>query len=74
MATICSEVLAPPPDFLNTYFFPSWNSLAAGSRASETCAPGLYPAARTASRIVSSASSLDLRSGAKPPSSPTAVA
>ena len=41
MATICSGVLDPTPDFLNTYFFPSWNSLAATSRASEICVPGL---------------------------------
>ena len=35
--------------------------------------PGVYPALLIASIMTSSASSLDFKSGAKPPSSPTAV-
>ena len=41
MAIIWSEDLTAPPDFLKTYFFPSCSSLAAGSRAIETCEPAL---------------------------------
>ncbi len=49
------------------------NSVEATSRARKTSAPGLYPAFSMAVRMTSMASSLLLRLGAKPPSSPTAV-
>ncbi len=48
--------------------------LAAGSSAKATSLPGSYPAALMASTTSSRASSLLLWFGAKPPSSPTAVA
>ena len=52
---------------------PGSSGLDAGSSARHACFPGVYPAAVIASRTTSTASSFDLRLGAKPPSSPTAV-
>ena len=66
-------VMAFLVDLKRTYFPSSHISLAAGSRQMEMSSPGLYPAFTIASRIDSTASSFDFRSGAKPPSSPTAV-
>jgi hypothetical protein len=56
-----------------TYLPFSHISLVAGSRHREISSPGLKPALTIASRITSTASSFDFRSGAKPPSSPTPV-
>lgn len=51
-----------------------FHSLAAASKASTKSLPGSYPARFTASKIQRIASSSLSRSGANPPSSPTAVA
>ena len=60
--------------FPSTLYAPSRkNSLEATSRAIDICSPGSYPARRTASIMHSRARSFDPRSGANPPSSPTAV-
>ena len=48
-------------------------SLVAGSRAIATSSPGLSPAASMPRISAFSAASFEARSGAKPPSSPTAV-
>src|SRR3954469_641745 len=81
--TICSGECSDLSDFLNTYLpalersllFPSLtkNSLAAGSSAIATSAPGSYPACWIASITSSIASTFDFTDGAKPPSSPTPV-
>ena len=69
-----SSLLSDLPLLLSILYLPSsQSSLAAGSRQMLTSAPGLKPALVMASRITSTASSLDLRLGAKPPSSPTPV-
>src|SRR5208337_2176282 len=68
-----SEVIAFLLDLKSTYFPSSHISLAAGSRQIEISVDGLYPAFAMASRMSSTASSLDFKSGANPPSSPTAV-
>ncbi len=68
----CSAVRRLPSP-VRWYLPLSWNSLEATSRPSSTSSPAWYPALPMASRMVSSASSLLRRSGAKPPSSPTAV-
>ena len=61
------------PSCSSTYdpFFSS--SLVAGSSAIATSSPGSYPAAAIPTISISRAASFDSRSGAKPPSSPTAV-
>ena len=41
IATIWSDVFSFSPDFLKTYFLPMCSSLAATSRASAICVPGL---------------------------------
>ena len=55
------------------YHYHTANEEAAGSRATKTSEPAVYPAFSMASRMSSTASSFEPRSGAKPPSSPTAV-
>ena len=55
------------------YFPFSKKELDAGSRAINTSFPALYPALSIAASITSTASSFDFKSGANPPSSPTAV-
>ena len=62
-----------PDDPRPTYSSPSIHSLAAASIASNTSSPGWNPARSMAVRTISTASSLLARSGANPPSSPTAV-
>ena len=64
------------PDFGSTYspFFPLFHSLDAASMARTKSLPGSYPASFTAWRMYWMASSSLPRSGANPPSSPTAVA
>ena len=57
----------------NLYLPSSHISLVAGSRQILTSLPGEYPALLMASNIISTACSLEFKSGAKPPSSPTPV-
>ena len=70
-----SFVFSDLSDLKNEYTFLSFRniSLEATSSARLISSPGLYPALVMDSRIRSRVSSFDFRSGANPPSSPTAV-
>src|SRR6185503_7430560 len=69
--SIIPLVSSVPPCRSSRYAPSRWSSLVAGSRASATLSR--CPARSAASRIASQASYAEPRSGAKPPSSPTAV-
>ncbi len=68
-----SALFWPPLLFLKVYVPSSYSSEAATSRAIAMSFPASKPAASIAAMIASSAASSFGRSGAKPPSSPTAV-
>src|SRR5208283_4469 len=71
--TISSGVFFDLSDLKNRYLPSSHISEVAGSRQIEMSSPGLNPAWVIASRITSTASTFDFKSGANPPSSPTPV-
>ena len=68
-----SDAVSERPSCSSTYDPSRYSSDVAGSTAIATWSPGEYPAARIPSISRSSASALEPRSGANPPSSPTVV-